>query len=167
MHSVSINKVQTAQAAIASLSSELDKTTEAVRWRAYRYFLERGGVDGKDLDDWLRAEREIIWTPGAEMTRDENTITLRVHAPGLDPEGVQITATPESIFVQAEAAHLHEAAVGEVCLCEFAEKFFRRFDLPEQIDVDNVSAKLEKGILQIVAVKAQAVKSRKPTQAAA
>lgn len=70
-------------------------------------------------------------------------------------------------FRSRGSPHRHEAAVGEVCLCEVAEKFFRRFDLPEQIDVDNVSAKLDKGILQIVALKAQAVKSRQPTQAAA
>ncbi len=166
MHSVSINKVQTAHAAIVSLISELDKNMEAVRWRAYKYFLERGGVDGKDLDDWLRAEREIIWTPGAEITRDDNTITLRVHAPGLEPESVQVTAAPESIFVQSEAAHHHEAGA-EVCLCEFAEKLYRRFDLPEKIDVKSVSAKLDKGILEIIAVKAQAAKNRQQAPAAA
>jgi hypothetical protein len=27
--------------------------------RAYQYYLERGGLDGHDLDDWLLAEREI------------------------------------------------------------------------------------------------------------
>lgn len=167
MRGVSINTVDKAEAAMSSLISELDKTTEAVRRRAYECFLKRGCVHGKDLDDWLRAEREIISTPGAEMITDDNTITLRVQTPGLEPEDVQVTAAPASIFVQGEAAHRHESAVGEVCLCEFAAKLFRRFDLPDQIDVDNVSAKLDKGILQIVAVKARAVKSRQPTKAAA
>ena len=32
---------------------------EAIRRRAYELHLERGGVHGSDLDDWLRAEREI------------------------------------------------------------------------------------------------------------
>jgi len=27
--------------------------------RAYQLYLERGGEDGRDLDDWLAAEREL------------------------------------------------------------------------------------------------------------
>ena len=32
---------------------------EAIAVRAYELFLERGGADGDDLGDWLRAEREL------------------------------------------------------------------------------------------------------------
>jgi len=32
---------------------------DGVAARAYLHYLERGGVDGHDLDDWLLAEREI------------------------------------------------------------------------------------------------------------
>ena len=30
-----------------------------IRLRAYQRYLERGGGDGKDFDDWLEAEREL------------------------------------------------------------------------------------------------------------
>jgi hypothetical protein len=32
---------------------------DAIRRRAYDLHLERGGAHGSDIDDWLRAEREI------------------------------------------------------------------------------------------------------------
>jgi hypothetical protein len=32
---------------------------DAIRARAYQIYIERGRVPGHDLDDWLRAEREI------------------------------------------------------------------------------------------------------------
>ena len=32
---------------------------EAIRVRAYQIYIERGRGPGHDLDDWLRAEREI------------------------------------------------------------------------------------------------------------
>jgi hypothetical protein len=32
---------------------------EEIRMRAYRRYLERGGGDGQDFDDWLAAEREL------------------------------------------------------------------------------------------------------------
>jgi hypothetical protein len=33
---------------------------EEIRRRAYEIFLERGGEHGRDLEDWLRAEREVV-----------------------------------------------------------------------------------------------------------
>lgn len=33
---------------------------EQVAARAYEIYQERGGTDGMDLDDWLRAERELM-----------------------------------------------------------------------------------------------------------
>ncbi len=32
---------------------------EAIRRRAYQLYLERGGAPGRDVDDWLEAEREF------------------------------------------------------------------------------------------------------------
>ena len=32
---------------------------EEIARRAYELFVERGGEHGRDLDDWLRAEREF------------------------------------------------------------------------------------------------------------
>jgi len=34
-------------------------STETIASRAYDLFLERGGEHGHDIDDWLRAEREL------------------------------------------------------------------------------------------------------------
>jgi hypothetical protein len=36
-----------------------DPTDEEIRARAYEMYLERGGQHGLDLDDWVRAEREL------------------------------------------------------------------------------------------------------------
>jgi hypothetical protein len=33
---------------------------ERIRTRAYALYLERGGQEGSDVDDWLRAEAEIL-----------------------------------------------------------------------------------------------------------
>jgi hypothetical protein len=39
---------------------------EKIRFRAYLIFEKRGGNHGRDLEDWLQAEAEILRsTPGA------------------------------------------------------------------------------------------------------
>jgi hypothetical protein len=37
-----------------------DPITEAIARRAYELFLARGAKHGRDLDDWLQAERELL-----------------------------------------------------------------------------------------------------------
>ena len=46
--------------AIPSASeSEPRPSPEEIARRAYEIYLERGATDGQDMDDWLRAEREL------------------------------------------------------------------------------------------------------------
>ena len=37
-----------------------DELAEQIRQRAYELYLERGGKSGTELQDWLRAEEEIV-----------------------------------------------------------------------------------------------------------
>ena len=34
-------------------------TPEEIRLRAYEIYVERGRIDGQELDDWFQAEREL------------------------------------------------------------------------------------------------------------
>jgi hypothetical protein len=62
-------KVELRQPTVAgqrsSLSAARDEpkrrtvTDDDVRHRAYEIYLRRGGAPGRDLDDWLQAEREL------------------------------------------------------------------------------------------------------------
>jgi hypothetical protein len=36
-------------------------SSEDVARRAYELFLSRGAEHGRDIDDWLQAERELAW----------------------------------------------------------------------------------------------------------
>ena len=107
-----------------------------------------------------------MWAPLAEVTENDKEVVLRVQAPGLEPDNIQVTATPDSILIQAEVTHRHEESNGKVCFCEFAERLLRRFDLPAAIDVNKVSASLEKGILRIAATKAQTAEKSRPMSVA-
>jgi Protein of unknown function (DUF2934) len=36
-----------------------EKIHEMIRLRAYRFYEERGAEDGRDVEDWVRAEAEV------------------------------------------------------------------------------------------------------------
>ena len=46
-----------------SFWDELQKMEDRIMKRAYDIFRGSGSVFGRDLDNWLAAERELIWKP--------------------------------------------------------------------------------------------------------
>ena len=41
----------------------VNNLTEKIRFTAYELYESRGKEDGHDLDDWLRAERQVLLMP--------------------------------------------------------------------------------------------------------
>ena len=41
-----------------------EPSREAIARRAYELYVQRGGECGRDVEDWVRAERELSTTPG-------------------------------------------------------------------------------------------------------
>ncbi len=46
-------------------------TKEEISLRAYHIYLERSGAPGNELDDWIRAERELLEEAGKARRKAE------------------------------------------------------------------------------------------------
>jgi len=148
---ISITKIHGQEEAMSVISGQTDYYLQQVRHRAFDYFQQRGQLMGNDWEDWLRAEREVLWQPPAEMFQNASAIVLRVAVPGFAPRSIQVTATPHSLLIQGAETHQHDGLEERLHFCEFGQRLFRCFDLPARVDPDNVSATWDKGIVEIVA----------------
>ena len=138
-----------------TLQQEMNAITDEIRNRAFSLFESRGGMPGLDLEDWLQAEREVVWAPASELIENKNDFHAQIALPGFEAKELEVTATPNALVVRAESTHTHEGKEADVRFCEFSgKKMFRRLDLPADIDVDKVTASLDKGILEVTAPKA-------------
>jgi len=45
---------------VAKITTEAADMQQAIRRRAYELYLQRGAQDGRDCEDWLRAESEVL-----------------------------------------------------------------------------------------------------------
>jgi hypothetical protein len=57
------------------MNESLVPTTLQVEKRAYELYLERGGEDGHDFEDWLAAERELI-----DSSEKSSSVALKSNA---------------------------------------------------------------------------------------
>ncbi len=167
MANISIARVKEKGVESPSLFEEMKALAERIRHRAYELFQRRRDTEGSPVDDWLKAERELIRAPESDLIEKNGQFQLQVAMPGFDANEVHVTAFPDTVTVRAESAHRHETNEGDLYFCEFGEKtLFRKFDLPAPIDLDKVTAYLEKGVLQVSAAKAVSAPNKATATAA-
>jgi HSP20 family protein len=148
------------------LGEEMKALADTIREKAFSLFQNRSGGNGGDVDDWLRAERDVIWSPAVELTERDRDFRARIALPGFNEKNLRVTAAPEALIVEAENTHSHNGRKDGVLLCEFSGKrLFRRLELPAPIDVDKVTAALDQGILLVHAPKAAQSKQVKSAAA--
>lgn len=156
MSQVAIEKVDEKKISTASVFEEIKALTEKIRERAFAIFEGRQGADGSPAEDWLQAKHDLLCGCESELVEQHGAFDVRMNAPGFEPGEVKITALPDALIVKAASTHTHEKNEGNVRFCEFGQKtLFRRFDLPEPINLDKVTAELNNGVLHLTAAKAK------------
>ena len=145
-----------------SIFDELSNLHDRIMKRAFEIFDGNGHVFGKELEDWLQAERELVWKPAIELEEADNEIRLQIATPGVDPKDIDIEVTPEYVLVKAETQHEHKEEKGKVHVSEFISgNMFRSVHLPKKIDPDKVKAQFKNGMLSLTAEIAKEAQARK------
>jgi HSP20 family protein len=154
MANVAVQKVENKSAKPLPLFQEIEKQFEEVRRRAFELFERRGRELGHALEDWFKAEHEVMGWPAAELSEVNSNYEVAMTLPGYEPKDVQVTATPSEIIVHAKVESKKKGEEEKCLWTEFqSNDIYRRFDLPEAIDVEKTTASLDKGMLHVTAAK--------------
>jgi HSP20 family protein len=145
-----------------SLWDDLEKMREQVTRRAYDLFVANGGRFGRELDDWLTAEQELVWKPAIELREKDNEFILKIAVPGVDPKDLDIEITTEDLLVKAEAPKEPAETKGDLYAGELPTgNLFRSIHFPKKVDTDKVNSEFKNGILMIRVAIAQPAEARK------
>ncbi len=163
MSQVAIKKINDTAKGTPAIFDQSAKRFEEVERRAFDLFEKRGREFGHELEDWFNAEHEVLGWPAGELAEKDGAYEMRISLPGFEAKEVEVTATPNEIEVHAETKEEKREEKANVLWTEFGSNdVYRRFALPNSINVDKVTANLENGLLRI-----KAPENAKPTQAAA
>ncbi len=133
------------------LIEQMQKLTQSIAHRAYEFFEERGRMIGHELEDWFRAEAELLRPLPVEMTEDETQYLVRAEVPGFKAEEIRISAEPERLLIEGKCEMAEEKEeAGKVLFSERRSNHFcRSFRLSAEIDPAKVSASLKDGVLEV------------------
>ncbi len=121
----------------------------AVRSRAYQLFEERGCVPGNDLEDWIRAEREVLFHPHIEVNEYDEGFRMTVSTPGFVAREVDVVALPRELVVEGQTELEIELKRGRLVPREICQ----HIRLPMPIETEGVTARIDEGSLTIIAPK--------------
>jgi HSP20 family protein len=144
-----------------SIFDEIQSMQDRIMKRAYEIF-DLNGNPGADLDNWLAAERELIWKPAVELSEKNNIFNVNVEMAGVDPKNVVIEVTPEELLVKAETREEKKEEKDKVYTSELKTgSLFRSIRFPKKVDTDKVKAEFKNGLLKITASIAEGQEAKK------
>ena len=134
---------------VDSVVDELDAMQKRIASRAEE--LHEGREGGLPLDDWLVAEREVIWRPALDVRQSDDSYVVEAAVAGLEPRQIDVRVAPNDVLISADVHHDHQRTA-DVLLCEFnAGPLFRSYHFDFPIDPERATAEYIHGLLRITA----------------
>jgi len=138
-------------------------------WRAFDDIFESFRQDFEDLlfpSPWTRTFPALTETraPLVDLEDRGKDYLLKAEMPGFKKEDIEIEVQEDSVEITGRVGWKYDKkAIGYICKERACESFYRLLQLPEEIKIDDVTANLEDGVLEIVLPKKAPKKKRKMT----
>ena len=137
------------------LFEQMKGFSHSIARRAYEFFEARGRQFGNDLEDWFRAESELMRSVPVEVKETEDQITVRAEVPGFAANEIKVSVEPKYLFISGKSEKSTEEKKEQTVLSEFrSNQFCRELAFLAEIDPAKATATLKDGILELVLAKA-------------
>src|SRR2546426_1319812 len=115
------------------LLEEFERLHDQIASRAFELFVDRGGAFGKELEDWFRAEQEMVLLPPVEIAETGTNFSVRVALPGFKADDVEVFVEARSVTIKAERKEGSASEEKKVQYSEFSTgRVLRQFELPSE-----------------------------------
>lgn len=128
-------------------------------------------IDNFLNDDWVKnLYKKVTATPAINVIETDSEYDMEMAVPGLTKEdlNVQVDENYLNISMEKKTETEHKTEKKNYLRREFStQQFFRSFELPENVDKEKITAKVENGVLKIALPKmSHAEKKQQPKEIA-
>lgn len=144
----------------SDLLDQFNSIYDSITRRAFELFEGNGRWFGHDLQNWLRAEGEVLHPVPLEIRETDGDFTAQAEVPGFTAKDIEINVEPRCLKIAGKRETKEEEKKGKTVRSEWcADQTLRAIDLPAEVDTSKVSASLKDGILTIQLPKAAHAKA--------
>jgi HSP20 family protein len=141
--------------AASDVPDQIQRTRDSIARRAFEIYNDNGRWLGHELENWFRAESELLHPVRLEIAESNDSLTVRAEVPGFSNHELEIHVEPRKLTISGKHEAQEESRKGKTVYSErCANEILRVVDLPAEVDSSKVSAILKDGILNIELPKA-------------
>jgi len=133
-----------------SLVERVDEIFDAISRRAFDIFEGRGHFFGSPLDDWLRAERELLHPVSINLVESDDSVEMRAEVPGFSEKELEISVEGRRLTIAGKRETKKEEKKGKTVYAEECrDQILRVMDLPVEVEAEKTTATLKNGVLEL------------------
>jgi len=133
-----------------SLFDQMGETFSALTSRAYQIFEGNGRAFGRDLENWLQAERELFHHVPLNITECDESFEVKAEVPGFNEKEIELGVESRRLTITGKRESKKEEKKGKMFGVESSsDQLLRIVELPSEIETDKVTATLKNGVLDL------------------
>jgi HSP20 family protein len=138
------------------LFKHMSEWSNRIAKRAYDFFAASGFTNGHDLEDWFKAERELLKPVALEVKEAPDEFIIKVEMPGFNADDLNIEVNGSHVIIEGsheihDDKHEKEQTIQPERSCA---QVYRSIELPTQVLADSAKAALKNGVLELKLPKA-------------
>ena len=144
---------------VGTLSDEIKQMFDSIARRAFQIFQSDGGIFGRDIENWLQAERELFHPAHLDVSESAQGFTVRAEVPGFAPKELEVNIDGQRLTISGRREKREERKDKKSVYSEYCSgQVLRVVDLPASVKADDATASLKDGILEVEIPKAAPAK---------
>ena len=133
------------------LFAEMKEFSQSIAARAYEYFETRGRELGHELEDWFKAESDLLRQVPVEIIENEKQLIVRAEVPGFRAFEINVSFEPRFLILNGKT---NQVTTEQTVYSERrSQQFCRRILLPADVDPTSATAVLKDGVLELKVAK--------------
>jgi len=140
---------------VGTLSDEIMEMFDSISRRAFQIFQSNGGAFGRDVENWLQAERELFHPAHLDLSESAQGFTVRAEVPGFAAKELEVNIDGQRLTISGRREKREERKDKKSVYSEYCSgQLLRVVDLPASVKADDATASLQDGILEVEIPKA-------------
>jgi HSP20 family molecular chaperone IbpA len=133
-----------------SLLDRMDDVFDRINKRAFEIFEGNGRIFGRELDDWLKAEREFLHPVHIQLAESGESLDVKAEVPGFDEKDLEINVESRRVTISGKRETSKKEKKGKTVYSETGcDQILRVVDLPAEVETDKVTATPQNGVLAL------------------
>ena len=120
--------------------------SKLIRWDP---FSELSALQRQFFGDDFMSPFKGVNIPTTDVYTKDNELIVEAHLPNFIQDDVNIQVEDGALIISAERHEKEEDKDKKYVVRESSSSFYRRIQLPERADADNIQAHLEEGVLKV------------------